>query len=180
MQCTSIFRRDGIEEWLYWTALCWFPPEIPGPLVFSLSTTEKKTAMLGPYWEVGSLVPALHQTWLHPRAQRRSPLHRRTCSAQQVAWWALGWWWWRGNDCVGLTGLQKCYGLSLEPPPCLGLVPVGGIMVPNCHPQMVSKKGSRALGLLSGRTVLNFCLRLYFVCRTAIPITASASACPSG
>lgn len=49
---------------------------------------------------------------MNTRPQRRSPLPLTTHSALHISWWALRWWWWRGKDCVGLTGLQKCYGLS--------------------------------------------------------------------
>lgn len=39
-----------------------------------------------------------------------------------------------------LTGLQE--GALPGAPPRLALVPVGGPTVSDCHPQMVSKKGS--------------------------------------
>lgn len=126
---------------------------------------------------VGTLLGGGITCSVHTRAQRRSPLPSKDpfCSAgcmvsslvvvvMKRQW--LCWTHWSAAVLWPLPGATASTSLERDS--------VGRNVVSDYHPQMVSKKGSRALGSFSGRRWL------YFFCHTANPVTTSASGCPSG
>lgn len=60
MQSASVSERWCCRVNELNRAPCWSLSEIPGALICALSTREKITAVLGPWWEVGQLGSGRH------------------------------------------------------------------------------------------------------------------------